>query len=59
MYPRDNIYFLQDSGVEIDGIKFYGIAYNHLEALIPLGTDIVVTHVFWTVIQVLHLLIVL
>ena len=39
-----NIYFLQDSGVEIDGIRFYGIAYNHPETLIPLGTDIVVTH---------------
>ena len=40
----NNIYFLQDSGVEIDGIKFYGIAYNHPETLIPFGTDIVVTH---------------
>ena len=40
----NNIYFLQDSGVEIDGIRFYGIAYNHPETLIPLGTDIVVTH---------------
>ena len=39
-----NIYLLQDSGVEIDGIRFYGIAYNHPETLIPLGTDIVVTH---------------
>ena len=39
-----NIHFLQDSGVEIDGIKLYGIAYNHLETLIPFGTDIVVTH---------------
>lgn len=40
----NNIYFLQDSGVEIDGIKFYGIAYNHPETLIPFGIDIVVTH---------------
>ena len=39
-----NIHFLQDSGVEIDGIHFYGIAYNHPETLIPDGTDIVVTH---------------
>ena len=39
-----NIYFLQDLGIEIDGIKFYGIAYNHPETLIPFGTDIVVTH---------------
>ena len=40
----NNIYFLQDSGVEIDGIKFYGIAYNHPETLIPFGIDIIVTH---------------
>ena len=40
----NNIYFLQDSGVEIDGIRFYGIAYNHPETLIPFGIDIVVTH---------------
>ena len=40
----NNIYFLQDSGVEIDGIRFYGIAYNHPETLIPHETDIVVTH---------------
>ena len=39
-----NIYFLQDSGVEIDGVRFYGIAYNHPETLIPFGIDIVVTH---------------
>lgn len=40
----NNIYFLQDSGVEIDGIRFYGIVYNHPETLIPHETDIVVTH---------------
>ena len=40
----NNLYFLQDSGIEIDGIKFYGIAYNHSETLISFGTDIVVTH---------------
>ena len=40
----NNIYFLQDSGVEIDGIRFYGIAYNHPETLIPHETDIVVIH---------------
>ena len=32
------------SGVEIDGVRFYGIAYNHPETLIPYDTDIVVTH---------------
>jgi len=40
----DNIHFLQDCGCEIDGIKFFGIAYNHEESIIPDGTDIVVTH---------------
>ena len=40
----DNIHFLQDKGVEIDGVKFFGIAYNHSEELIPIGTDIVITH---------------
>ena len=39
-----NLHFLQDSGVEIDGVRFYGIAYNHPESLIPYDTDIVVTH---------------
>ena len=39
-----NLHFLQDSGVEIDGVRFYGIAYNHPETLIPYDTDIVVTH---------------
>ena len=39
-----NIHFLQDKGVEIDGVRFFGIAYNHSEELIPIGTDIVITH---------------
>ena len=39
-----NVHFLQDKGVEIDGLKFFGIAYNHSEELIPIGTDIVITH---------------
>lgn len=39
-----NVHFLQDCGVTIDGIKFFGLAYNHPEELIPDGTDIVVTH---------------
>ena len=26
--PAD-LHFLQDSGVEIEGVKFFGIAYNH------------------------------
>ena len=39
-----NVHFLQDKGVEIDSLKFFGIAYNHSEELIPIGTDIVITH---------------
>ena len=40
----ENVYFLQDRGVEIEGVKFFGLCYNHPEKLIPVGTDIVVTH---------------
>lgn len=40
----DNVYFLQDRGVTIEGVKFFGIAYNHSEILIPEDTDIVITH---------------
>ena len=40
----DNLYFLQDRGVEIDGVKFFGLGYDHSEVLIPDDTDIVVTH---------------
>lgn len=39
-----NIYFLQDCGCEIDGIKFFGLAYNHPETLIPDDVDVVITH---------------
>ena len=40
----DNVHFLQDRGVTIDGIKFFGIAYNHPSGSIPEGTDILITH---------------
>ena len=40
----DNVFFLQDRGVTIDGITFFGIAYDHSESLIPNDTDIVITH---------------
>ena len=40
----ENVYFLQDRGVTIGEIKFYGLAYNHSEELIPKDTDVVVTH---------------
>ncbi len=40
----DNLYFLQDRGIEINGMKFFGLGYNNSEQLIPDDTDIVVTH---------------
>ena len=40
----DNVFFLQDRGVTIERVKFFGIAYDHLDSLIPEGTDVVVTH---------------
>ena len=39
-----NVHFLQDSGEAIDGVKFFGLAYNHYADLIPNETGIVVTH---------------
>jgi len=39
-----NIYFLQNRGVTIDGLKFFGLGYDCSEDLIPLDTDILVTH---------------
>lgn len=40
----DNVHFLQDCGYEIDGVKFFGLAYNHSESLIPDDVDILITH---------------
>lgn len=40
----DDIHFLGDSAVTIDGLKLYGLTYNHDESLIPSDTDILVTH---------------
>ena len=40
----DNIHFLQDRSCEIEGVKFFGLAYNHPEALIPDDVDVLVTH---------------
>lgn len=40
----ENVHFLQDKSVTIDGVKFFGLAYNHPEKLIPADADIVVTH---------------
>lgn len=41
--PR-NVHFLQDKECEIEGVKFFGLAYNHSEALIPNDVDVLVTH---------------
>ena len=40
----ENLHFLQDRSVEIEGVKFFGLGYNHPERLIPEGVDVVVTH---------------
>ena len=39
-----NVHFLQDRSVTIEGVKFFGLAYNHPENMIPDDADIVVTH---------------
>ncbi|MCR5850099.1 MAG: metallophosphatase domain-containing protein [Bacteroidaceae bacterium] len=40
----NNLHFLQDKSITINGVKFYGLAYNHPEDLIPNDIDIVITH---------------
>ena len=40
----DNVHFLQDKECVIDGVKFYGLAFNHAEDLIPNGVDVIITH---------------
>lgn len=40
----DNVHFLQDRSVTIDGVKFFGLGYNHPEEQIPADSDVVVTH---------------
>ncbi len=39
-----NVHFLQDRSCEIEGIKFFGLAYNHPERHITEGIDVLVTH---------------
>lgn len=39
-----NVYFLQDQCCIINGIKFFGLAYNHPENLIPQNIDVLITH---------------
>ena len=40
----DYLHFLQDKSVTIDGKKFFGLAFNHSEELIPDDADVVITH---------------
>ncbi len=46
----ENVHFLSNSGIELDGIKFYGVPF-YIEGFeskfaenIPAGTDILITH---------------
>ena len=43
-FTRRNIIGFTLTHVEIDGVQFYGLAYNHQEGLIPDNTDVVITH---------------
>lgn len=46
----ENVHFLRNSGIEIEGLKFYGVPFymegleNSCAADIPDGTDILITH---------------
>jgi Icc-related predicted phosphoesterase len=40
----NNVHFLQDKGITINGVRFFGIAYNHQTGIIPDDTDVLVTH---------------
>lgn len=40
----DNLFFLQDKGVTIEGYYFYGLGYDHSEEVIPDDTDVIITH---------------
>ena len=39
-----NVHFLQDRGVTIEGMEFFGLGFDHHEELIPTGVDVLVTH---------------
>lgn len=41
---QGDIHFLQNRGVTIDGIRFFGLACWHDESLIPDNVDVLVTH---------------
>ncbi|MBR5102015.1 MAG: metallophosphatase domain-containing protein [Muribaculaceae bacterium] len=39
-----NVHFLQDRGVTIDGVRFFGLGYDHHEEVIPDEVDVLITH---------------
>ena len=39
-----NVHFLQDRGITIDGVKFYGAGYLHYAPAIPSDTQVLITH---------------
>lgn len=40
----ENVHFLQDRDMTIDGVTFFGLGYDHSVGLIPEGVDVLVTH---------------
>lgn len=40
----ENLHFLQDRSCVIEGVKFYGLAFNHSVDDIPYDVDVLVTH---------------
>ena len=40
----NNVIFMQNEFVEINGVSFFGLGFNEPEALIPNAVDVVITH---------------
>lgn len=40
----DDVHFLQDRECVVDGVRFFGLGYNHPEELIPPDIDVLITH---------------
>ena len=40
----ENVHFLQDCECQIEGVKFFGLGYNHSEQLMPAGVNVLITH---------------
>lgn len=41
---HENVHFLQNRGIVIDGVSFYGLTFSHPESNIPGSVDVLVTH---------------